>query len=173
MHYCVAKTKIDERIFMKTKTDSKMFHKRKLMRKYSWKRKFSLKRICCFNPKHAYLKPLPGNRYCDPLPIFHKFYLDGLNLLPRAGTVLCCEVSSTDFSDVSSCWSESKKHTFRKSPQISLLLFSTRVSISHPFFVSRNTKQIETKKLFHEISLVSRNNINSEISFRFVLFRQK
>jgi hypothetical protein len=48
-----------------------------------------------------------------------------------------------------------------------------RVSISHPFFVSRNTKHSETKKLFREMSLVSRNNKNSEILFHFVLFSQK
>jgi hypothetical protein len=38
------------------------------------------------------------------------------------------------------------------------------------FFVSRNTKQCETKKLFCEISLVSRNKKTAK--FRFVSFRQ-
>jgi hypothetical protein len=48
--------------------------------------------------------------------------------------------------------------------------FGSRVSISL-FFVSRNTKQCETKKLFREISLVSRNKKIAK--FRFVSFRQR
>jgi hypothetical protein len=36
------------------------------------------------------------------------------------------------------------------------------------FLVSQNTKQSETKKLFHEISLVLQNTKNSEILFCFV-----
>jgi hypothetical protein len=58
-------------------------------------------------------------------------------------------------------------HTIRvHEAEKSWVLPKPRVSISHPFFVSRNTKQSETNKLL-------RNRTTSEISFRFVLFRQK
>jgi hypothetical protein len=47
----------------------------------------------------------------------------------------------------------------------------SRVSISHPFFVSRNTKQSEQKNCFAKFRLFCETTKSAK--FRFVLFRLK